>query len=142
MSKKRLLGSVGVTALMMLTFGVGLANASASTMYDHLRVVCDGAPAEEIVHVYTTRIPLAPMPMRCGTERYGVRHLLARGRYNNAFLDHIGDIVRDNYGENQGGTSYVWNAGDPPFRVVADSQRYADGQEKGLITAYYVTQGD
>jgi len=108
---------------------------------------CSGQVASHIVRKYKNKYGTY-INLRCGTSGYGFNHISSRWTSNfEWYISHTlsGANTLSWNREDQGGGTWVYNAHFPAipgqicFRVVVSMNKYADGKNKGIITAYYRT---
>ncbi|GAA4544412.1 hypothetical protein GCM10023175_22550 [Pseudonocardia xishanensis] len=101
---------------------------------------CDGKSEETVVRTYS-RGSLA-IPLRCGTNTYGFRHVVQKGRWNDAFDSRIANTIARGT-VNAAGTIYgeMTDRCVNTFRVVVNQGAIGGSgfRPQGVITAYEVT---
>lgn len=103
---------------------------------------CNGASSAKIALVYSYGVPYANKYLRCGTTGFGYNHIKSRWIADPNFSAYIRSTMQ--YGNTtQQGTATVFqcysvvvNCRGVSFRVVYENSNYADGYDKGIITAY------
>jgi hypothetical protein len=107
---------------------------------------CDGRPEGYKVRWYYPRTPYRNAPLRCGTSAWGMRHLIAHGRWNPGGVPFFENMIQTTVADpsrtiSQGSAvrfEYdVTNRADPyRFIVIVEFANRDDGNPKGIITAY------
>lgn len=125
-----------LAAALALAATMGLASANQSVAAD----ACTGKSAGTVFRWYTPRVPLAAVPLRCGTSAWGYNHIKARFA-DPLFDSYIVATLKYYTTTRRAGTSTTYYARPvmpctslPYFKVVVEYAPYGSGP-KGIITA-------
>lgn len=125
--------SVALVALSIVSTIAFSGTASASVP----PTFCNGKSEESVVVNY--RRGSLVLPLRCGTQTYGFRHVVARGRWNADFDSRIAEAIARGQQSKDKTIYSIFNADCLElFRVVVNPGPIGrDGfRPQGVITAY------
>ncbi|MGH3585505.1 MAG: hypothetical protein ACRDQ0_04190 [Pseudonocardia sp.] len=103
---------------------------------------CNDKSRESVVKIYHRGG--VSVPLRCGTDTWGLNHIVSRGRWGDTFSAQIaqtiarGTVSRD-------GTVYAAFDDDcnEPFRIIVNSGALhgTEFAPQGIVTAYHISPG-
>ncbi|GAA2544981.1 hypothetical protein GCM10010210_14920 [Pseudonocardia hydrocarbonoxydans] len=124
-----------IVAMIAASAAILAPSASASPAIE-----CGTLASETIAKTYVS--PRSTWTLRCGTTRYGYRHISSRWTSDPNFDDKIrvtlsyGSFKREGNAVTYQCTRVLVNCKGYIFRVVHENSPFADGRAQGIITAY------